>query len=293
MGFQLRREPTSGTTLLYLLGGAVGGFAIGMLAGGVKQPLRALRRAGALVPDRLRRGGAELQAFAELEDRVLEVFLEDDVLRERGIDIGAISRGIVELTGSVRTREEIDRAVRLAGLVPGVTSVLNRLEALDEVQHYDETRRRLDEDDASLTEWAWTGRSSGMGRRRQSPETDPPRRDDAQWLRERALDRADRDQWQEEGLAARHPHLTERPDPEGASGRTRFQEHELDNQDPHGRHAAETRDRQPRDTNPRTRVGEGLKPGTELELEDSDVPLKPHSDGFEAGGEQRDGRTES
>jgi hypothetical protein len=289
-----RRRPEAGVGLLYLVGGAIGGFAAGLLIGGVGRPLHLLRRAGRMVPDRLRRGGAELGILAALEDRVLEAYLDDEILRERGIDIGAISRGIIELSGLVRTREEVERAVRVASLVPGVSSVLNRLDAEEENRQYDETRRRFESDDVSLTEWAWTGRGSGMGRRRQSPETEPPRRDDSRWLKDRALDEADRDQWQEEGLAAHQPHLTERTGRGENRTPTRYSEDELDHQDPHRQSAGRTRGQPPGATNPQARVGEGVEPGTELRLEDADVPLKPHSDGFRtrkpaAEGDEADG----
>jgi hypothetical protein len=33
---------------------------------------------------------------------------------------------------------------------------------------------------------------------------------------------------------------------------------------------------QPQALNSQARVGEGMKPGTELRLEQSDVPIKPH-----------------
>src|SRR5690606_3761497 len=103
-------------------------------------------------------------------------------------------------------------------------------------------------------------------RRRQGLATDPDRPDDAQVRREQALNVADREQWTEEGYAHTHSRLSERPDVP-RSDRLRYREDELDNQDPHGKHAETTLDRPPEELNTSARVGEGLKPGTELRLE--------------------------
>ena len=63
----------------------------------------------------------------------------------------------------------------------------------------------------------------------------------------------------------------------GQDNPTRYREDELDNQDPYGKHAVSTPE-QPQAMHSHSRVGEGLKPGTELALEGSDVPVKPHSE---------------
>ena len=65
--------------------------------------------------------------------------------------------------------------------------------------------------------------------------------------------------------------------PEAREGNpTDYEEDELDNQSPHGKHAG-SEPEQPQDLRARSRVGEGLKPGTELRLERSDLPVKPHA----------------
>jgi osmotically-inducible protein OsmY len=63
----------------------------------------------------------------ELEARVLEVFNNDLRLRSRAIDIGAIGDGVVELTGWVRSAEELAYARTLARGVPDVGEVMDEL----------------------------------------------------------------------------------------------------------------------------------------------------------------------
>ncbi len=267
--------------------GAIGGLAIGMLLskkthapermGRIGGDLREKARSAArrFRPARLRRQAGEQRDLTRLEDAVLDAFLGDPVLGERGIDVGAISPGIIELSGSVVTDEEGEHAVRVANGVPGVSTVVNRMELESELQRLERTRGRFEAGNAGLNEWAWQGRNVGMGRRRQGMETEPDRPDDSQAQKDEALRDADLDQWQEEGFAAVNPEQTERPDVPKA--RPDYDEDEMDNQDPHGKHARYTLDAQPQDLNTDARVGEGLKPGTELQMEEADIEGKPHS----------------
>jgi hypothetical protein len=278
-----------GDALMIALG-AAGGLVLGMLlAQGVQAPPEPVRQAGARLrerargmagsfgPGRLRRPGGEMDALAALEDTVLDAFLADPVLSERGIDVGCISRGIVELSGSVYSLEEWERAVRLARRLPGVDTVVNR----------------MDVDPAGNARWEghmageWTGRQVGMGQRRQSEETDPGA-DDSQHLREVALEQSDRDQYEDEDLAHANPRVGARPGV-GDPNPTRYAEDELDNQEPYGKHAVPAPE-QPQALNSRARVGGGTEPGLELEMEGSDLPLKPHSDGWRTGAARDDGQ---
>lgn len=252
-------------SLLALTVGAAGGLAVGLLL--------SRRRPGRRV-----RAAAEELELAALEDAVLDAFLNHELLRERGIDIGAITRGIVELSGSVQTEEEADLAVRVANAVPGVQTVVNRLEVEAERRQLEQTRRRFEDGDPALHETRWEGRRVGMGRMRQGGQTEPARPDESQHQVERALEKADRMQWEEEGLAAQRSRMSAVPEDERPGQRLRYRDDELDNQEPHGRRAARTLDEPPQELRSASRVGEGLKPGTELRLEDADVPLKPHSD---------------
>lgn len=285
MGY-LRERSDNQDALIFALG-ATGGFALGLLLSGRVQPreraraiggavgrrVRDLRdMAGRLRPARLERAPLERSDLTALEDAVIAAFLADDILGERGINIGAISAGIVELSGSVSTEEEAERAVRLARRTRGVNTVVNRLEIEDQ------TRRAAagNGDDAEdVTEMAeWQGRRGGMGRRRQGRQTDPDRSDDSRHIREDAVEDADRAQFADEGYG-RYPRNAERPEPPRRGKKPRFDEDELDNQTPAKKKAGIIDEDQPAGA-PTIPVGEGLKPGVELALEAADVPVKPH-----------------
>ena len=62
-----------------------------------------------------------------LEARVLEAFHNDPCCAERAIDIGAIARGVIELTGWVHSDGEVQHAVTIARGVPDVLHVVNQL----------------------------------------------------------------------------------------------------------------------------------------------------------------------
>ena len=263
--------------LVYAIG-AIGGLLLGaLLVRGFEGTLgrgaaeRIRRAAGErMSPGRGRRTGADDGDVVELEDRVLDAFLADDVLSERPIDVGAVAPGIVELSGVVWSRDEIRHALASAQAVRGVQTVLNRLEVED-----DQGRWALDPEDAEEERSSggeWTGLRVGMGSRRQGRSTDPSRHDDSHHQREVAVERADRAQFEEEGYHHRPRVAARGYDPRDPGS---FAEDDLDNQSPYGKHA--TPAPPPREAlNSRSRVGEGMKPGTELRLEGADVPVKPH-----------------
>lgn len=278
-------EPDYGRDALTFALGAAGGLALGLLLvrglptpqGGVRLGRelrdRARTMAGRLRPARLRRMGPEQRALNALEDRVLEAFYADPVLGDRGIDIGAISPGIIELSGSVWAEEEAERAVRVATGVNGVRTVVNRMDVEDEARHFERTRRRLEEEGSGLTSLQHgTARVGGMGMRRQGRETDPDRPDDSHDIGMGALKDADRGQWEDEGFASPAPRA--RRD----AWRPHFAEDEVEPQDPHGKHAPVTLDHPPEQLNSAARVGEGSKSGEHLALEKTDLPRKPHAD---------------
>lgn len=306
-----RHESDLRTDALTFVLGAAGGLALGLLFSGRVGPaasrvresagarageLRARagdirsRAAGVAArfrPGRLRRAVREQDELTRLEDAVLDAFLADETLGERGIDVGAISRGIIELSGSVYTEDEADRAVRLAQRVPGVETVVNRLDVEDDGRRHG--RHPLRDDDAARRETRWTGLVSGMGHRRVGRATDPDRPDDSQHIREVSLEHTDRSEFELETGHSR-PRNAARPEvqrgkPEG------YREDQLDNQDPVGPHTHGGTPRPPRgpELNTGSRVGEGPKPGTELRLEAADVPVKPHGDKPRAGGAEGEG----
>lgn len=289
---RLFREPEEsdfGKDALTFALGAAGGLLIGMLlarrapatprVGRLGSDLRERARAAGerarsvarrLRPARLRRMEGEQNELTGLEDQVIDAFLADELLAERGIDVGAISPGIIELSGSVWTEEEAHRAVRIANAVAGVDTVVNRMEVEDEIRHLSQARRRLEEDVSGLSALHHThGRTGGMGSRRQGHQTDPDRTDDHVHQELRALEEADLDQYGDEDISTgdSRPRNDARPEVQSPR-RTNFREDQLDNQDPHGKNAAYTLDEQPQELNSGARVGETPKPGTRLQLED-------------------------
>lgn len=273
-----RNESQLEKDILSFVLGAAGDLAMGLLAsraGGhrpfagsdIRERSRsAVRR---LRPARLRRLAEDQEKLDQLEDAVLRAFLEDEVLGARGVDIGAVSLGIIELSGNVWSEDEAHRAVALANRVAGVKTVVNRLEI-----ERGGVRQGIQrsEEDLRATFGHTEARTGGMGRRRQGTETDPDRRDDSQILRRDALAAADRAQYQDEGLAHEHSRLSERPGVEPAP--PRYPEDQLDNQDPHGKHAEYTLDAPPQVLNTDARVGDGSKPGIRRALEGADLPLE-------------------
>ncbi len=207
--FRYHDEESTSQGMLYLLAGAVAGFAVGVV---ISQRSGALRE----LPGKLRdlfvgesadesigdeefdayeedefdlHDGSDRSEFAEtgvgiasasddyddfdvdgsmeLEERVLEAFSNDPILQERPIDIGAISDGIIELTGWVNADSEVARAVTVARGVPGVDTVVNRVAVRPEEDLRDATAQKYADGDPTLTEAHWEGQSMGTGRRRQ------------------------------------------------------------------------------------------------------------------------------
>ena len=230
-------------------------------------------------PGRLQRPPQVQDELLLLEDAVLDAFLDDEVLAERGIDVGAISEGIVELSGSVFTRGEAAHAVAVAQGVQGVATVVNRMDIVAERERLHPRFDDTDDEGFEMSGAEWTGNQAGMGRRRQGSDTDPDRPDDSRHQIQEAIEQADRAQFADEGHYG-WPRVGEREEVQEAN-RTNFSEDELDNQSPYGKHAVpqgNQDDGPPQALNSQSRVGEGLKPGVELRLESADLPLKPHQD---------------
>lgn len=143
--------------------GAVVGFATGIALS--RRMLRAAPVAG-------------YEALLRLEERVADALADDPVLGSRPIEVGALTVGIIELTGPVRDEWEADRAVTIAQRVPGVRTVLNRLDHEIVEDHLANTLDRYEAGDPSLQGTRWYGMGVGMGQRRQGRETDPDRPSD-------------------------------------------------------------------------------------------------------------------
>lgn len=284
-------EPDNGRNALTFALGAVGGLAIGMLLsrrgvpqlpplgqlqGDIRERARAAAGsaravAGRLRPTRLRRMTVEQDELTGLEDSVINAFLGDGVLRERGIDVGAISYGIIELSGSVRSSDEAEHAVHVANGVDGVRTVVNRLDV--EGSKRTKVKAKVEENVEEGVEW--TGRMIGMNQRRQGRQTEKRPEDDSQKQKHEALRDADEAQYAEDGIASGNPRLGASED--STTKPRKFREDQLDNQDPHGKNAKYTLDEPPQELNTDARVGEGLKPAERLALEQADVPVKPHT----------------
>lgn len=203
--FRYRDEESSSSTLfLSAAAGAIAGFAVGVLVtqqmGGVAGLTARLRERfgqvlGEAETDELEGGerqyaddyrnaeafsdtddiddaALEEDADVELEERVLEAFRNDPLLSERALDIGAIGGGIIELSGWVDADEEAELAVVLAGGVPGVETVVNRIAIGEEEAMFEENARRVEEGDPALTEARWEGQQVGTGKRRQGTSSE-------------------------------------------------------------------------------------------------------------------------
>ena len=167
--------------MLYLATGAVLGLATGMFVaqkfGGFSAITSRLRErfggeegfAGAIddaEEDELEDDDERTSADETLEERVLEAFRNDPILSERAIDISAIGDGIIELTGWVHAADESTHAVTLTRGVPGVETVVNRVDVHDENDELAANRRRY-ESGEEATPGQWEGQQVGTGRRRQ------------------------------------------------------------------------------------------------------------------------------
>ena len=124
---------------------------------------------------------------SDLEREVRAALREDEHLSRRGVLVTEIGSGVVELAGMVESGDEMTRAVAATQRVHGVTTVVNRLAVREEESRLAGTRERFQSGDSALTETHWNGLGIGMGRRRQSPATDPDRRDDHARMKDREL----------------------------------------------------------------------------------------------------------
>jgi hypothetical protein len=206
-----RDDDTTSSGLLYLAAGAVLGLAAGLVVadrfGGFSSLTSKLRdRVGRLRDFDDDESDSEIDEDDEaLEERVLEAFRNDPVLSERAIDIGAIGDGIIELTGWVHEADEATHAVTITRGVPGVETVVNRL---DVRLAGSEVAGEVDDDpSAPLPGGRWEGQQVGTGRRRQGNSAEADRHADPKpgledrWLsKDEALREAAGDT---EGLAER------------------------------------------------------------------------------------------
>jgi osmotically-inducible protein OsmY len=67
--------------------------------------------------------------MSDLRNQVQEVLLQDDDLRDRGVEV-LDNNGVITLRGTVPTREVRDRAEALARQVNGVVNVINEIDVV-------------------------------------------------------------------------------------------------------------------------------------------------------------------
>ena len=92
------------------------------------------------------------------------------------MDIGAIGDGIIELTGWVHEPDEATHAVTITRGVPGVETVVNRLDV--RLGGTDEPMEIGDDPGAPLPGGRWEGQQVGTGRRRQGNSSEADRHAD-------------------------------------------------------------------------------------------------------------------
>jgi hypothetical protein len=127
---------------------------------------------------------------AELEDAVVEALRQDSHAGSSAIDVAAVAPGVIELSGTATDWMAARHAVEVTQSVPGVSTVVNRLDIEALENQLARTRQRFASGDPALTETHWYGVGVGTGRRRQSAETEPAQRDDSVKMRTQAIDRA-------------------------------------------------------------------------------------------------------
>lgn len=178
-----RDDDSQTTGLLYLAAGAVLGLAAGLVVadrfGGFSALTQKVRdRVGRRLHDDVAEDD-ELDIDEDdeaLEERVLEAFRNDPILSERAIDIGALGDGIIELTGWVHEPDEATHAVTITRGVPGVETVVNRLDVRVAGR---EAESQIEGDpNEPRPGGRWEGQQVGTGKRRQGNSAEPDRHSD-------------------------------------------------------------------------------------------------------------------
>ena len=118
-----------------------------------------------------------------LEKRVLQALLDQPTTRAQAIEVEVVGAGVVELSGYVDNEQLAHEVVALVDAVPGVHAVFNRMDVRSVESRLQENRVKRDDRGGTR----WYGGQVGIGRRRQSPATDPARRDDHADLQLKAL----------------------------------------------------------------------------------------------------------
>jgi hypothetical protein len=169
-----RSEPRRFNSLVVSIGAAAAAAA-GVAAVAVTRALR-------------RRSARALADGNGLEDAAVDVLRRDPDTSSCAVDVALIAPGILELTGTVPTRQVAHRAADLLHGLPGVNTVISRVEVRTLEERLAANRERRASGDPRALERHWYGVRVGTGRRRQSPATEPDRPDDSLPRRTRELD---------------------------------------------------------------------------------------------------------
>jgi hypothetical protein len=196
---------TSGTEAWAVAAGAAAGA--GVLAFAILRSVRELRRRQ-YTEDMVPALPAELEA---LEEEAVELLRRDVETGECAIDVAAIAPGIIELTGYVPTAELGQRAARVLHALPGVNTVISRVEVGSYEARLADARGRYSRGEPETRDRRWYGVRVGTGRRRQSPETDPDRPDDSRHRLARELEVSPEDLADSASPAGDHGATTEHP----------------------------------------------------------------------------------
>jgi hypothetical protein len=168
------RRQTPRTEIWAIAAGAAAGA--GALAFAVARGVRMLRRRRERSHDEYPAMPAELEA---LEDAAVELLRRDRHTGVCAIDVAAVGPGIIELTGLAPTHEVSQRAARVLHALPGVRTVISRLDVGTAEERLAASRIRHATGAPETSDRRWYGVRVGTGRRRQSPDTDPDRTDDS------------------------------------------------------------------------------------------------------------------
>ena len=155
------------------------GVAVWIIAAGVTAGVSAISYAVLRALRSRRHQAAPLRTSLDyLEDAAVEVLRRDAQTGASAIDVAATGPGMIELTGTVPTHDVSQRAARLLHALPGVRTVVNRLDTGALEQQLAANRTRRSRGAPASLERQWYGVRVGTGRRRQSADTDPDRTDD-------------------------------------------------------------------------------------------------------------------
>lgn len=210
---------------------------------------------------------------AAAEARVRARLLGDGVGDTGTLRVSALTPGIVELSGTVEREEQAHRAVGLTQELDGIHTVVNRLEVTGESSRLSRNRQRYASGDPELTEPHWYGQRVGTGRRRQSPATDPDRRDDKVDTVTRELEASAAEDEAGEPLAKAAPAVGDHTTGPGAPTHTGSV------REGQKRTVTEPREGPAREMNAAGRVGETPKPGVERAIEEAGLRRETNAEG--------------